>query len=181
MYGALRVDVALQIGPPEPDKIHKLSRIHIDIGFSDKLTTNPPTEPLHSLLAHEPPISWRIYPIEYVIAEKLQTLIDRGDANSRAKDVHDLIFLIPQCVDCEKLIAAIENTFRSRQTDLPASFADTAGAIDTTVLSLGWRRVLRPPIAQERHASKVQTSAASLHEVALHATTIGSRRLRRTL
>ena len=49
--------------------------------------------------------------------------------------------MIPQCVDCEKLIAAIENTFRNRQTDLPASFADTAGAIDTTVLSLGWRRV----------------------------------------
>jgi hypothetical protein len=38
-YGAYRFDCAYQIGKPDLKKIHKLSRIHIDVGFSDRLSS----------------------------------------------------------------------------------------------------------------------------------------------
>lgn len=137
-YGACRFDCAFQIGNPDPNKIHKLSRIHIDLGFSDRLPNKPFDETMPSLLSHEEPVSWKIYPIEYIVAEKLQTLFDRGSANSRAKDVYDLIYLIPKCGNNTALIEAIKKTFANRGTEIPDSFANRANEFDRTILSAGW-------------------------------------------
>jgi len=41
-----------------------------------------------SMLPYEEPVSWRIYPKEYIVAEKIQTIYERGSANSRAKDIY---------------------------------------------------------------------------------------------
>ncbi|MBI3901121.1 MAG: nucleotidyl transferase AbiEii/AbiGii toxin family protein, partial [Chlamydiia bacterium] len=40
-------------------------------------------------------LSWSIYPIETIIAEKLHALINRGHLNSRSKDVFDLVAFLP--------------------------------------------------------------------------------------
>lgn len=137
-YGSCRFDCAFQIGNPEPNKIHKLSRIHIDIGFSDRLPNKPSDETMPSLLIHEEPVSWKIYPIEYIVAEKLQTLFDRGSANSRTKDVYDLIYLIPKCLNTIALVSAINKTFANRGTEIPKSFAKRANDFDRTILAAGW-------------------------------------------
>jgi len=123
-YGAYRFDCAFQVGKPDPKKMHKLSRIHIDIGLSDRLSSKPESQVMPSLLEHEEPVTWKIYPIEDIVAEKLQTLFDRGSANSRAKDVYDLIYLFSRGNNCGPLIAAIKRTFENRGTDLPRSFAE---------------------------------------------------------
>ncbi|WP_202972541.1 nucleotidyl transferase AbiEii/AbiGii toxin family protein [Legionella drozanskii] len=34
-----------------------------------------------------------VYPVETIFAEKLETIISRGAANSRMKDYHDLLLL----------------------------------------------------------------------------------------
>lgn len=137
-YGAYRFDCAFQIGEPDLKKMHKFSRTHIDIGFSDRLSVRPENQVMPSLLEHEDPVTWKVYPIEYIIAEKLQTLFDRGSANSRAKDVYDLIYLFPRVSDRKALNAAIRKTFENRDTEIPESFAKQAAEIDKTILSHGW-------------------------------------------
>lgn len=70
-YGAYRFDCAFQIGEPDLKKVHKFSRIHIDVNFSDRLPTKPSAQTMPSLLEHEEPVTWRVYPIEYIVAKKV--------------------------------------------------------------------------------------------------------------
>lgn len=140
-YGAYRFDCAFHIGKPDPRKIKNLSRIHIDIGFSDRLLEKPARQAMPSVLSNQEPVTWRVYPLEFIVAEKIQTLFDRGSANSRAKDVYDLNYLIPRCANQEALRAAIVQTFENRGTTLPASFEKDASQIDITLLSRSWRSV----------------------------------------
>jgi predicted nucleotidyltransferase component of viral defense system len=137
-YGSYRFDFAFQIGEPDLKKVHKLSRIHIDVGFSDKLPARPADSTMPSLLEYESPVSWKVYPIEYIFAEKLETLYDRGSASSRAKDIYDLVYLIPLCKDEEKLIEAIRQTFRNRSTELPPSLVKRAQEFDRVMLIAAW-------------------------------------------
>lgn len=60
-YGAYRFSCAFQIGEPKKNKVHKLPRIHIDIGFSDQLLVQPPNQKMVSILDFSEPISWTIY------------------------------------------------------------------------------------------------------------------------
>ncbi len=137
-YGAYRFTCAFQIGEPDRKNLHKLSRIHIDIGLSDAMHADPTTQTMPSILTDAEPVTWRIYPIEQIVAEKLQTLCDRGSANSRAKDVYDLVHLLPRCHDHNALRRAIAQTFTDRKTPLPTSLAAHAQEFDLTVLTAAW-------------------------------------------
>lgn len=138
-YGSLRFDIAFQIGAPKPEKIHKLSRIHIDVGFSDDLVVQATHKTMPSLFPSNEPISWKIYPIEQIIAEKLETLVQRGIGNSRAKDVYDLVYLMPRCTNRKQLLDSIKHTFANRETPLPESFAEvTIQMTDLSVLQAAW-------------------------------------------
>ena len=137
-YGSYRFDCAYQIGEPDMKKVHKLSRVHVDVGFSDKLGAIPSEDIMTSLIQDREPVSWRVYPIEYIFAEKLQTLLDRGSANSRANDIYDLVYLKSRPMDEQKLTQAIRETFGNRGTNLPASFADEIKGLDTAFLKAAW-------------------------------------------
>lgn len=138
-YGALRFDAAFQIGEPKPNKIHKLSRIHIDIGFSDRVITKVATKKMPQLLGVNEPISWQVYPIEQIVAEKLETLFRRNIENSRAKDVYDLNYLIPKCANRKLLRNAIKKTFDNRKAPIPESLFEAAkGFEDLTILNVAW-------------------------------------------
>ncbi len=137
-YGSYRFDCAFQIGEPDMNKLHKLSRIHVDVAFSDTIPATPPSEVMPSILGHAKPISWKVYSIEYIIAEKLETMYDRGSANSRAKDIYDLAYLIPLCPNRGKLIDAIRRTFANRNTPLPASLVGNAEKFEKTILKAAW-------------------------------------------
>jgi predicted nucleotidyltransferase component of viral defense system len=76
--------------------------------------------------------------MEYIVAEKLETLYDRGSANSRAKDIYDLVYLYPRCLDKQKTMDAIQRTFQNRGTALPASFVGEAEGFDQTILKAAW-------------------------------------------
>jgi hypothetical protein len=141
-YGALRFDCAYQIGDPPTKKeaIKKLSRIHFDVGFGDELTADLKRAAMPSLLPAESKTSWRVYPPEFIFSEKLQTLIGRKSANSRSKDIHDIGILFDKC-DPKKMLAAIEKTFARRKTELPISFLEFAGDLDTRLLAASWSSV----------------------------------------
>jgi len=148
-YGGIRSSCAFQIGDPplNPNKIRKLSRIHIDVGFGDKIT-GVKRVTMHSILPQCIPISWRVYPIEYVFSEKLQTFFDRGSANSRAKDLYDLVLLFPKCESTSRLWKAIETTFAKRKTELPISLDERANEVNTAILESAWKSVQTQPEMQ---------------------------------
>ncbi len=56
-----------------------------DIGFGDEIPKNLKPSFLLSILPEEDQITWKVYPPEFIVAEKLQTFVKRGSANSRVK------------------------------------------------------------------------------------------------
>lgn len=59
------------------------------------------------------------YNVETIISEKLQTVLDRGTANSRMKDFYDLFYFVQykwNDIDEEILSLAIKTTFEYRET-----------------------------------------------------------------
>ncbi len=141
-YGGYRFNCAFQIGEPpkEKPKIKKLSRIHIDVGFGDAVKTMTAKQLMRSILVESKPVSWSVYPLAYIFAEKLEALFSRGSANSRAKDVYDMPLIFPKC-DRLVLVDAITKTFKGRETAIPKSFADSASSFDLAVLRGAWKSV----------------------------------------
>ena len=141
-YGGYRFDCAFQIGnpPKEEDKIKKLSRIHIDIGFGDAIQELPKKQSMKSVLTENKPVSWYIYPMEYIFAEKLEALFSRGSASSRAKDIYDMPLVFPLC-EINTLLAAINKTFQIRETPVPSAFFDVAKNFDVTLMKNSWGSV----------------------------------------
>lgn len=142
-YGGYRFNCAFQIGDPpkEAGKIKKLSRIHIDVGFGDPVEQIPAKQEMISVLPDGKPISWSVYPLEYIFSEKLEALFSRGSANSRAKDVYDMPIIFQKCANKKKLRQAILRTFSHRSTALPDSFESGARSFDLSVLRSAWRSV----------------------------------------
>lgn len=142
LYGAYRFVVPFQIGdPPTEYKIKKLSRIHIDIGFSDKLPLKPKKERMLSILPNANPVSWAIYPPEYILAEKLEIFVTRASANSRAKDIFDLNLLFGLCQNKDETKKAIQKTFDNRKTGIPKSFQNFAKEMNHIILKPAWTAV----------------------------------------
>lgn len=142
-YGGLQFSAAFQIASKVPTKnqIKKLSRIHIDVGFGDSILSPQQRKDMPSLLPEMSPVSWLVYPLECVFAEKLEALLRRGSANSRAKDLHDLILLFEKCPNKEILRDAIVLTFSNRSMSIPTSFAESIENFDMSTLKRAWDSV----------------------------------------
>jgi hypothetical protein len=83
-------------------------------------------------------LSWYVYPIETIIAEKLHPLVRLGQENSRSKDMFDLAFYLPNAKP-ELLKEAIAKTFAYRSDIPPTSIADFLVNLDLGMLRRGWR------------------------------------------
>lgn len=141
-YGAYRFAFPFQIGAtPAKHKVKKLSRIHLDVGFSDKLPLRPKKENMSSILPNSKPVSWSVYPPQYIMAEKLETFIKRGSANSRAKDIFDINLLFELCQDPAQINEAIQKTFQNRRTEIPKSFYGFAKEVNHIILKPAWTAV----------------------------------------
>jgi predicted nucleotidyltransferase component of viral defense system len=92
--------------------------IQVDIGFGDVVTPEPKIITYPTLLNFPAP-RVRSCPQETVIAEKLQTVVARGIANSRMKDFYDLFVLARDfAFEGETLTKALQATFRRRRTEI---------------------------------------------------------------
>jgi hypothetical protein len=75
------------------------SKVTIDLGFGDKVKEIKQALPLLRTSKgplFEESILMNCYPKEFIFAEKLETIIYRGGANSRMKDFHDLYTMITE-------------------------------------------------------------------------------------
>ena len=93
--------------------------IQVDIGFGDVVVPQP--EPLnYPTLLDFPAPRLLAYPRETVVAEKFQSMVELGIANSRMKDFFDLWTLSRTfSFDGARLAGAIRATFERRRTSLP--------------------------------------------------------------
>ena len=93
--------------------------MQVDIGFGDAVTP-PATEVSFPTLLDLPAPRLNVYPIETVIAEKLEALVSLGIANSRMKDFYDLAFVARRrALSASILVEAVRATFGRRRTTLP--------------------------------------------------------------
>ncbi len=135
-YGGIRQTYRAGIGEVLAN-IKKAQVIHFDLGIGDPITPSPKKISVPSLVLKGEDLSWSVYPIETICAEKIHALITHGDINSRSKDIHDLSVFLPS-TDSGLLKKALEKCFKFRNTDLPESYSKTIQAINTTSLRRGW-------------------------------------------
>ncbi len=135
-YGGIRQSYRAGIGEILKD-LKKAQIVHFDVGIGDPITPGPKILLTPSLLLPDEDISWSVYPIETIIAEKLHALIAHGDINSRSKDIYDLATFLPKA-DAKVLGEALKRCFHFRKTKLPQNFSLTLSEMNTISLERGW-------------------------------------------
>ena len=135
-YGGIRHVYRAGIGEVLKN-LKKAQVVHFDLGIGDPITPGPQKKQTPSLLSGIEEISWSVYPIETICAEKLHALISHGDQNSRSKDVHDLAVFLPKA-DVPTLKEALKRCFDFRTTELPPSFHKIIKELNTDRLEKGW-------------------------------------------
>lgn len=135
-YGGIRHVYRAGIGEVLKN-IKKAQVVNFDLGIGDPITPGPQKEEIPTLLSDDEDLSWSVYPIETIIAEKLHALISHGDQNSRSKDVHDLAVFLPKA-NLAILNEAIKKCFDYRATDLPLKLSVALESLDTARLERGW-------------------------------------------
>ena len=89
----------------------------IDVGFGDVIVPHPAQLDYPLLIEGLPAVNVEAYSLETVVAEKFQTMIDRGTINSRMKDFFDVYTLLKaDKVDDELLKEAVIEVFANRGT-----------------------------------------------------------------
>ena len=116
-YGGVRVRLRAMLGKA-------ILRLQVDIGFGDVINPERRAEAYPTLLQHQSPQVW-MYPRETCIAEKFETMVRRGEANSRMRDFWDVAALAQHFgFDGDTLGTAIVETFRRRGTPLGGELPD---------------------------------------------------------
>ena len=123
------------LGNP-PAKITKAQLIHIDLGIGDPVTPAP-RQVATSFTVGEGSLTWLVYPVETILAEKLHAMVVLGDRNSRSKDVYDVHLFLPQA-NPVALREALKATFGFRDDQQPESISGALSSVDTSVLERGW-------------------------------------------
>ncbi|MEI6057108.1 MAG: nucleotidyl transferase AbiEii/AbiGii toxin family protein [Lentisphaerota bacterium] len=119
--------------------------LQIDIGFGDSVLPIPEIVEYPTILDLPHP-KMRAYTMYTLIAEKLETMVQLGMANSRIKDFYD-IWLLSKIYKFEgKILSlAIKNTFKCRRTLLPETlpFAFTSSFYEDTDKQKQWKAFIR--------------------------------------
>lgn len=112
-YGGTRLHLVARIASAR-------CAVQIDVAFGDAVTPKALMAVLPTLLPGFQAPRLRVYPVYTVIAEKYQTMVTLGLANSRMKDFYDLAVIARRTeLEGATLAAAITATFARRHTALP--------------------------------------------------------------
>lgn len=110
-YGGLRYNITAKFDNISVD-------LSIDMATGDVIIPSE-IEYDYKMMFEDRNLKIMTYNIESIIAEKFQTVIDRGILNSRMKDYYDLYYLITyKEFSKEYLKDAIIKTFNNRDTDI---------------------------------------------------------------
>lgn len=137
-YPGVRIGMAANIGTYRQN-------LTLDVGFGDVIVPNPMRLEYPTIFDTMDELDIMAYSLETVVAEKFQTMIDRGRFNSRMKDYFDLyrIFSVHQFDDI-LLSEAIKATFENRGTEFVEDhdfFNEDFGK--DTMLNQQWKNYIR--------------------------------------
>jgi predicted nucleotidyltransferase component of viral defense system len=138
-YGGVRLKFRAGLLPKLKD-LKRAQILHLDFGVGDPVTPAPLTASTQTTVGDDL-ISWQVYTVETICAEKLHTLVTRGSENSRSKDVFDLAILLPKA-NSQVFKDAIVRTFDYRGDPVPKFMVNALREIDTTLLQRGWKSAL---------------------------------------
>lgn len=117
--------------------------VSIDIGFGDVIYPDRVKMEFPVLLDMEVPEIYA-YSISSVIAEKFETIVSLGDANSRYKDFYDIYILADRYdFDGAELKEAIKETFEHRVTGFNDIFAFTDDFLSSEIHQSRWKAFLK--------------------------------------
>lgn len=114
-YGGFSVNVLCKM-----ENIRQV--VPLDIATGDVITPHPINYSYISSFGKDD-ILIRAYPLETMLAEKIQTIYSRGFLNSRSKDYYDLYIIYKlkeKEIDIDTLKRACKRTFEYRKTELDA-------------------------------------------------------------
>ncbi|HAT7071643.1 TPA: nucleotidyl transferase AbiEii/AbiGii toxin family protein [Legionella pneumophila] len=121
-YPGFQIGIAVQFGVMS-------NKFFVDIGVGDAVEPvllDWPSFSYKEIPLFSDSISLEVYPVETIFAEKLETIISRGAANSRMKDYHDLLLICREdgLLDRTCLKYNIDKTFHNRGTvfSIPVQF-----------------------------------------------------------
>lgn len=129
-YGGYRVFLCVRIE-------NMRENFQIDIATGDPITPKEIIYNYQSVLSDDTVSLWA-YNIETVIAEKLETILSRAEANGRTRDYYDIYLIYTKYMDninVEHLRMAIAKTFAKRDYH-----GDIQGIFDTLKNSIGLRK-----------------------------------------
>jgi predicted nucleotidyltransferase component of viral defense system len=99
-----------------------LCRVQLDVGFGDAVTPGPIDAIFPVLLSDLAAPALQVYPVDTVVAEKLDAIITLGMANTRLKDYFDLWILARAAsLDAQTLRDAVAATMDRRRTSWPSA------------------------------------------------------------
>lgn len=125
----------------------------VDVTTGDRITPDA-VEYSYPLLFGEGEISLMAYPIETVLAEKLETVVSRGVANTRLRDFYDIYVLLGvkrNEINMEILRNALASTCEKRSSQAAiARWADTLDDVagDAAMLEQWAKYVRKNPYAK---------------------------------
>lgn len=117
----------------------------IDVGFGDVIVPEPVNLDYPLLLEDLPEVNVAAYSLETVVAEKFQTMIDRGTINSRMKDFFDVYTILKSGkVDSGLLKEAVVEVFENRGTKAdPNSVVFSDGFAQDQMRQTMWKAYLK--------------------------------------
>lgn len=119
-------------------------KLRLDIGIDDAVVPDPEWVEYPTLLDLDAPRVLVYQPVT-AVAEKFETIVSRGLANSRLRDYYDL-WLLPtlRTYSGREVSAAVEATFRHRGTTLPTDVPPglSEAFFDAPDTQAGWRSFL---------------------------------------
>jgi predicted nucleotidyltransferase component of viral defense system len=111
-YPGVRVRVVARLG-------NARIPFQVDVGFGD-IVVDPPAKTELPTLLDLPAPEFSIYPVEAVVAEKIEAMVRFDELNTRLKDYFDLYVLATEVViDDASLTRQLAQTFQRRGTTIP--------------------------------------------------------------
>ena len=111
-YGGLRVTIDFQLENVK-------DKFHIDMATGDPIYPRPDSYNYKSLIEKKTYQVWT-YTAETVLAEKLETILNKLDTSSRMKDYYDIYLIYKfkfDTINKEKFRGSVEKTFKKRNFD----------------------------------------------------------------
>lgn len=139
LYNGIRTTSCFEVAPFKGVTSRGLPKIQFDVSFGDSIPDNLELTKIESLSENLQPISWKVYPIEFIFSEKLHSVFTVIE-NTRAKDIYDLLVLFDQC-DVKKLKASIHQTFKRRESPIPSSFSERSKSIHLEGFRNRWNKL----------------------------------------